>query len=393
MTGLSHNSVHRLTELFESLPSSVTATYEYLCNLVHYSNNYRWASHLQCSVWTCLICFSFIPWFVFAICFVLFLFPSERIDRLSKKLHHTDIHWFRILEWCFEILWQLKKVDHFPWMLRWVCVWCTDFVYFFIFFFLELVCSSLSMIRSPPNDVWSISKKHCKFSDWWLKHSPFSTVVLINLLQILLFNWGLFVHVWLLLACCLPLPFSLADRKQSHSSMHNNNNRLLAGILQANDEDELIERSYQIKPRNFRPRNNSNWVVGLINWWIQVMCADIGVCEWLIVCRWSNLNDLFCLWCCNRDCFGNVIVGLCKRVCVVLMSVLSSFVWCCVYCHCNWIVMLCVINQAITIKCIVVIFGVFDLFICWSWYRHIHIHTYIHTTKDNIISNHQFKSS
>ncbi len=46
MTGLSHNSVHRLSELFESLPSHVSSTYEHLREVVHYSNNYRFVFHL-----------------------------------------------------------------------------------------------------------------------------------------------------------------------------------------------------------------------------------------------------------------------------------------------------------------------------------------------------------
>jgi len=43
MTGIGHNSVYRLNGLFDSLPKSMTATYELLCDVVHYTNNYRYA--------------------------------------------------------------------------------------------------------------------------------------------------------------------------------------------------------------------------------------------------------------------------------------------------------------------------------------------------------------
>jgi RasGEF domain/FYVE zinc finger/RasGEF N-terminal motif len=41
LTGLSHSSVYRLHDLWDSLPSSVSSTYKRLSEVVHYSRNYR----------------------------------------------------------------------------------------------------------------------------------------------------------------------------------------------------------------------------------------------------------------------------------------------------------------------------------------------------------------
>jgi hypothetical protein len=41
MTGLSHNSVYRLGELFNALPRGLVTVYESLCEITHYGGNYR----------------------------------------------------------------------------------------------------------------------------------------------------------------------------------------------------------------------------------------------------------------------------------------------------------------------------------------------------------------
>ncbi len=41
MTGLSHNSLYRLRDLFQNLPSKYTDILEKLKTIVHYDQNYR----------------------------------------------------------------------------------------------------------------------------------------------------------------------------------------------------------------------------------------------------------------------------------------------------------------------------------------------------------------
>ena len=48
MTGLSHNSIYRLASLYENLPRGLSATYDRLCEVVHYGKNYRnYREHLE----------------------------------------------------------------------------------------------------------------------------------------------------------------------------------------------------------------------------------------------------------------------------------------------------------------------------------------------------------